>query len=156
MSVAQGSARREHPARRRPRGRSQRGAGTVLVLLVVMVVLTALLGVGVLATGHTARRQAAAAADLAALAAARRLASGEVDPCAEAERIARANGAALCECVVDGLEVEVQVRVATASGMPWLPDQDRRARAGPPRADGVPNTDGLPRMNEPPGLDGVA
>lgn len=96
-----------------------------------MVVMTALTGVGVLAAGHTARHRAAAAADLAALAAALRLAAGATDPCAEAAHIARANEAVLRECVVDGLEVEVEVRVATASALPWLPAQDRRARAGP-------------------------
>lgn len=112
----------------------ERGAGTVLVLAIMLVVMVAVQAVAVLAAGQTARHRAAAAADLAALAAAQRLASGAVDPCADAGRIARANGAALRDCVVDGLEVEVQVRVETTSVLPWLPAQERRARAGPPRA----------------------
>ncbi|MBB5787599.1 Rv3654c family TadE-like protein [Jiangella mangrovi] len=117
------------------RGRrcGERGAGTVLVLAVVLVVMVAVQAVAVLAAGQTARHRAAAAADLAALAAAQRLASGAVDPCADAGRIAQANGADLRDCVVDGAEVEVQVRVETQSALPWLPAQDRRARAGPPR-----------------------
>lgn len=112
----------------------ERGAGTVLVLAIVLVVMIAVQAVAVLAAGQTARHRAAAAADLAALAAAQRLAAGAVDPCTDAGRIARANGAALRDCVVDGLEVEVQVRVETTSVLPWLPAQERRARAGPPRA----------------------
>lgn len=118
------------------RGRGgEHGAGTVLLLSITMVVLVVLQAVAVLAAGHTTRHRAAAAADLAALAAAQRLALGAADPCADAGRIARANGATLRNCVVDGVEVEVQVRVETTSALPWLPAQDRRARAGPPRPD---------------------
>lgn len=113
--------------------RAQRGAGTVLVLAVVLVVMVVVQAVAVLAAGQTARHRAAAAADLAALAGAQRLSFGAGDPCADAGRIARANGAALRDCVVDGTEVEVQVRVEVTSALPWLPAQDRRARAGPPR-----------------------
>ncbi|RIQ27331.1 Rv3654c family TadE-like protein [Jiangella rhizosphaerae] len=109
------------------------GAGTVLILSVVLVIMVATQAVAVLAAGQSARHRAAAAADLAALAAANRLALGSADPCADAGRIAEANGAALRDCVVDGMEVEVQVRVETTSLLPWLPAQDRRARAGPPR-----------------------
>lgn len=118
------------PGRRRG---TERGAGTVLVLSVVMVTLVVAQAVAVLAAGQMARHRAAAAADLAALAAAQRLAFGALDPCADAGRIARANGATLRDCLIDGVEVEVQVRVETTSALPWLPAQDRRARAGPPR-----------------------
>lgn len=118
------------PVRRRC---SQRGAGTVFILSIVLVVMVALQAVAVLAAGQSARHRAAAAADLAALAAANRLAFGSADPCADAGRIADANGAVLRDCVIDGMEVEVQVRVDTMSALPWLPAQDRRARAGPPR-----------------------
>ena len=111
----------------------ERGAGSVLVLSVAMVVLTALLGTAVLATGQAARRHAAAAADLAALAAAGRLALGpqQLQPCEVAAKVAAANGGRLRECVIDGLEVEVKVTVRVAAPMEWLPDQHRRARAGP-------------------------
>lgn len=111
----------------------QRGAGTVFVLTIVLVIMVVMQAVAVLAAGQSARHRAAAAADLAALAAANRLALGSADPCADAGRIAQANGATLRDCVVDGMEVEVQVRAETASVLPWLPAQDRRARAGPPR-----------------------
>lgn len=118
------------PTRRRD---GQRGAGTVFILAIVLVIMVAAQAVVVLAAGQSARHRAAAAADLAALAAASRLALGSADPCVDAGRIARANGATLRDCVVDGMEVEVQVRVETTSVLPWLPAQDRRARAGPPR-----------------------
>ncbi|PZF79839.1 Rv3654c family TadE-like protein [Jiangella anatolica] len=113
--------------------RDERGAGTVFVLSIVLVILVAAQAVAVLAAGQSARRQAAAAADLAAIAAAQRLALGSGDPCADAGQIAGANGAVLRACVIDGVEVEVQVRVEMRSALPWLPAQDRRARAGPPR-----------------------
>ncbi|WP_053207827.1 Rv3654c family TadE-like protein [Jiangella muralis] len=111
----------------------ERGAGTVLILSIVLAIMVAVQAVAVLAAGQSARHRAAAAADLAALAGANQLALGSADPCAVAGRIADANGATLRDCVIDGMEVEVQVRVPTTSALPWLPGQDRRARAGPPR-----------------------
>jgi secretion/DNA translocation related TadE-like protein len=113
---------------------NERGAGTVLILVTIMVVTTAFLAVAVLASGVAARRQAAAAADLAAVAAAARAIEGPGAACTTAEHIAAANNATLLDCVVDGHEVEVQVGVAvTGPGASWLPDQERRARAGPQR-----------------------
>lgn len=109
----------------------ERGAGTVLVLGVVLTIATALLAVSVLASGYLARRQAASAADLAALAAATRLADGGGDPCRTAAEIAAANFATLRQCAVQGFDVEVAVWVAVPGPMHWLPDQERRARAGP-------------------------
>lgn len=116
-----------------PRRQDERGAGSVLILAVSMVVVTALLAVAVLVAGQSARRQAAAAADLAALAAAAGVQAGVDDPCAVAARIAVENAAVLRDCVVDGVEVEVQVRVEVRAPLSWLPAQQRRARAGPPR-----------------------
>ncbi|WP_129666642.1 Rv3654c family TadE-like protein, partial [Phytoactinopolyspora endophytica] len=87
---------------------------------------------GILSAGQSARRQAAAAADLAALAAATHMDRDPATACTTAEAIAVANGAEMRSCVVDGREVEVQVRVlVTGTGSSWLPPQDRRARAGP-------------------------
>lgn len=118
---------------RRLRPTDERGSGSVFVLAIVMVIVTALTAVTVLVSGHATRHRAAAAADLAALAGAEHAASGGPEPCVVARRVARANGAELRDCVVDGGEVEVQVRVAMATVPAWLPDQDRRARAGPER-----------------------
>lgn len=115
------------------RGR-ERGAGSVLIIGIVLAVTIALMVAAVLSSGVSARRRAAVAADLAAVAAAGRLAEGSEAACATAEKIAAANGGAVRHCVVHGLDVEVQVRVGvTGPGAAWLPDQDRRARAGPDR-----------------------
>ncbi|NDL57768.1 hypothetical protein F7O44_11845 [Phytoactinopolyspora sp. XMNu-373] len=96
-----------------------------------MVVTAAFLAVALLASGVSARRQAAAAADLAAIAAAARVYEGPAAACATAESVATANNASLRDCVVDGHEVEVQVRVSVTGGAAaWVSHQDRRARAG--------------------------
>lgn len=110
----------------------ERGAGSVLVLVAVMVLMTALLAATVLVSGHLARRQAAAAADLAALAAARNVATGNVElACDTAASVAAANDAKLRDCVVQGAVVEIQVEVPVQALRDWLPAQLRRARAGP-------------------------
>ncbi len=114
----------------RPDRRPDSGAGSVLVVSVIMVVLTALVASAALAAGYTARRQAAAAADLAAIAGAQAVSTG-VDPCDRAGTVAGANGASLRSCVVDGFEVEVEVQVPVRRPFDWLPEPHRRARAGP-------------------------
>lgn len=85
------------------------------------VALTALLLVGVLVVALVsdllgARARAAAAADLAALAAAPFAASVDL-ACGQADGVARANGADLVACTSDGSEVEVVARVAIPE--PW-------------------------------------
>ena len=114
-------------------GDRELGAGSVFMVSIVMAVMVALAAAGALAGGYQARHQAAAAADLAAIAAAKQLDIAGSEPCAMAERVAVANGGELRDCLVDGEEVEVQVRVGVTLGPEWLPDQYRRARAGPQR-----------------------
>lgn len=88
-------------------------------------------GATVLGSVVIARHRAQAAADLAALAAAARLAAGEQNACATAESVARANAGRVADCAVDGLDVLVTVSAATAlSG--W--QVSARARAGPAQA----------------------
>lgn len=111
--------------------RQDRGAGSILILMAITVVMTALLAATVLVSGQLARRQAAAAADLAALTAANQLRNGHPDPCATATVAAEANGGTLSDCVIIGLTVEVQVTVPVTALRDWVPDQSRRARAGP-------------------------
>jgi len=89
-------------------GGGDRGAGSVLILAIgaaTVVVMTLLL---VLYTGLAVRQSLAGAADASALAAAD-AASGLTAgyPCETADRIARANGAALSSCTIDGLVVTV-------------------------------------------------
>jgi secretion/DNA translocation related TadE-like protein len=117
--------------RRWPRATAERGAGSILILCGVMIVLTALLAASAMGSGHLARHRAAAAADLAALAAAEQLRLGLGSPCAEASAVAQTNGGALRECIVDGSAVEVEVAAEVAGPEGWLVDPVRRARAGP-------------------------
>ncbi|NED99130.1 Rv3654c family TadE-like protein [Phytoactinopolyspora halotolerans] len=121
----------DHPTRHRPR-RTERGAGSVLILTVIGALLMATTVTAIIAGGQAARRQAATAADLAAIAGATRAGQDPSAACAAAAAIAEANGAELSSCTLHGLEVEVQVRVPVRGvASSWLPPQARRARAGP-------------------------
>lgn len=113
-----------------------RGSATVLVL-----VLTGLVGacaVGGLVVGSllAGSRRAAAAADLAALAAAGSLqqpglAPGVGAPCARAGEVAEANAANLAGCHVQGEVVTVRVVVAVRPLRGLAVDLPGTARAGP-------------------------
>ena len=106
---------------------SDLGAGTVLAIaLVSVVVVFGLAGVS-LAGGLTARQRLIGAADLAALAAAD-AASGAIVgvPCEVAAAVARGNGARLAGCEPEGLVVSVTVSGSFA-GIPIT----AAARAGP-------------------------
>lgn len=110
---------------------ADQGSGTVLGLALVTVVLTLSLGALAVLAAVAAGHRAATAADLGALAAAAVL-SREGNPdrsCAEAERIARANGATVTACVVTGEEVSVTAVVSP--GWRGMPDAPARSRAGP-------------------------
>lgn len=76
------------------------------------------------------RQRAAAAADLAALAASRASVEG-ADPCRAAEQIAQDNGAQVRECRMDAdvATVRVAARAPTWSLGRWVSEQ--RARAAP-------------------------
>jgi secretion/DNA translocation related TadE-like protein len=117
---------RSAPGRGREDGSATLFAVAVLGLLVL--VAAALTVAGAMVNAH---RVAQSAADLAALSAAQALAGAGGDPCATAADVARANGAALQGCAVDGSDVRVTV---TAPGPRWLGqphDLDAEARAGP-------------------------
>jgi len=116
-------------AGRRDRERGERGAGIVLAVAMIGVVVSVTIGttgaVGVVA-GH---RRAQSAADLSALAGATTLQNGG-EACARAGAIAGRNGADLQRCQVVGSEVVVVV--ARSVRLPGLPMKLRaRARAGP-------------------------
>jgi secretion/DNA translocation related TadE-like protein len=113
------------------RAGADRGAGSILVLGAVAVVLTAVSAVLTLAAGYEARHRAAAAADLAALAGAGHVRLGAEPACALARTVAAANGGVLQSCAVEGEQVIVTVAVAIVGPTRWLPDPVRRARAGP-------------------------
>ncbi|AZH79490.1 helicase [Microbacterium sp. Y-01] len=105
-------------------------AGSAVAAGVLAVAATLSLGLAAVGGAAVTAQRAAGAADAAALAAAD-VASGAVPsaeaPCAVAERVARAGGAALTTCVFQGFVATVQVQSAYA-GLAAV----SRARAGPP------------------------
>jgi secretion/DNA translocation related TadE-like protein len=78
-----------------------------------------------------ARHRAAAAADLAALAAASRLALGADAACAHATAVAQAMQTSVVECRVTGLDAIVTVNVSVALGRLAVGPARAVARAGP-------------------------
>ncbi|WP_425862946.1 Rv3654c family TadE-like protein [Arthrobacter sp. TWP1-1] len=110
--------------------KGEEGAGTVLAvgLVFVMLLLTAMvLGLGQAAV---AAAKAATAADLSALAAAdayRGLSVGS--PCQIAADVAALHGASLLDCTLAG-DQSVRVSVSIRTALPWL--STGMARAGPP------------------------
>jgi secretion/DNA translocation related TadE-like protein len=113
------------------RADAERGAGSILVLCAVAVVLTVAVAVTALAAGYDARHRAATAADLAALAAAREIRLGAPAACALAQTVAEANGGELRSCDIEGWQVVVAVAAQIRGPATWLPEPVRRARAAP-------------------------
>ncbi|MFE9633209.1 Rv3654c family TadE-like protein [Streptomyces sp. NPDC006463] len=107
-----------------------RGSATVWGALVATVLGAVFGGVLLLGQAVVARHRAAAAADLAALAAAATWAHGPETACAAARRVARAQGASLGACTVRGEVAEVTARPATGPFAPTI-----TARAGPAAED---------------------
>ena len=118
------------------------GAGTVLVVGVIAVLLAAALGVSGLIQAQVAAGRARTAADLAALGGATALSSvlAPGDPCEVAGRVARANGAEVTACTVTGEDVTVEVSVG-ARVLGVARTAASAARAGPvdEPADGSPD-----------------
>lgn len=109
---------------------ADRGAAAVLVALwcLVLMMLGAT-GVG-LSTILAARETVASAADLAALAGASATLADPGDVCTRAARVARANGATLSECRVEGVRVWVVVHGQAPAALGWLlPGRGARVRA---------------------------
>jgi secretion/DNA translocation related TadE-like protein len=113
---------------RRSRGEAGLAAPAVVTLAGLLVVVTGLAVTGGrLLLDH---RRAAAAADLAALAAATAVQHG-ADGCAEARRYARLNRTALTGCSVDGEVVTVRVELAAQVLLGRRVVLRADARAGP-------------------------
>ncbi|MFA1546525.1 Rv3654c family TadE-like protein [Actinomadura chokoriensis] len=131
------SGRWRHVGRPGPFG-ADRGSGTIWVVAFAAVVWVA--GVAAIAVGGVrgARHRGDAAADMAALAAAARVAEGREPACARARDIAAASGARLSRCRLSGevVEVAVTVRLKAPMGIGRLRVVSR-ARAGPVREYGV-------------------
>jgi len=112
---------------------SDSGSGSLYVVAVVSVLWLVGLGAVVAGQALTLRHQAAAAADLAALAAADHVLDGAVGACGRAHEVARANGAALVRCTVGSevADVAVAIRMRGLGPVRGLPPVRARARAGP-------------------------
>lgn len=100
-------------------------AGLALVLVSIATLVATLGAVAV------ARHRAAAAADLAALSAARHVLEGQPAACKAAARTAELQGALVVSCVLLGLDAVVEVTVRPAGSLGSLGVGHGRARAGP-------------------------
>lgn len=114
------------------RGHRERGAAVVLSVAVIGVLTAVTVAILVVAGAVTASHRARLAADLAALAGARRLqaAVSAESACREARRVASLNDAELRTCAVEGMDLEVTVVVPTST---WPSPANARAKAGPDR-----------------------
>jgi secretion/DNA translocation related TadE-like protein len=98
----------------------------------MMAVLLAITVGGVyVGSAVIARHRAQAAADLASLAAAGRLAEGADAACAHASAVARGMHVAVTRCEVDELDVIVTVEAAMPLGRIGIGPARAAARAGP-------------------------
>jgi secretion/DNA translocation related TadE-like protein len=98
-------------------------------IMAVLMVLT--IGGAVVGSAVIARHRAQAAADLAALSAAGRLASGPDAACASAASLSAAMAAAMATCTLDELDVVVTVEVPVGLGRWGVHVARASARAGP-------------------------
>jgi secretion/DNA translocation related TadE-like protein len=116
--------------------RDERGAATLLVLVMVGVLATMAVAGAVIGGILVGQRRASSAADLAALAGAEALRAGGGSvvagsaACDDARHVATMNGAQLRSCRASGAEVELEVvvEVRSAWGRTWA--VPGRARAG--------------------------
>ena len=97
--------------------RTDDGSVSVLVLAAGMATVLLLPLAGSAARAVAAQHRMAVAADMAALAGALDVGTG--DPCVAAQRVARANGGELVRCDVDG--PVVSVTVVPAAALPGVP-----------------------------------
>ena len=98
----------------------------------MMAVLLAITTGGVyVGSAVIARHRAQAAADLASLAAAQRLADGTGAACSRASALAQSMRAAVTQCVVEDLDVVVTVETSVPLGRIRVGTARATARAGP-------------------------
>lgn len=105
------------------------GSATALAAFAVAALVTVAVGAIWIGAAVIARHRAQAAADLAALAAAQRLAAGPDAACGEAAGIGRSMGAVMRGCEVVGLDVVVTLGLRV--GGPVRAEARASARAGP-------------------------
>jgi secretion/DNA translocation related TadE-like protein len=104
---------------------------SLVALAMIVVLLACTVGGLYLGSAVAARHRAQAAADLAVLAAASRLGDGANAACAQAAAVAQAAGATIARCVVEHLDVVIDVEVPVPLGRWVLGPAGASARAGP-------------------------
>lgn len=111
----------------------ERGSATLVAVAMMAVLVAITLGGTLVGAAVIARHRAQSAADLAVLAAAGRIASGQGEACAWATSVAAANHAAVTACTVAELDVIVAIEVAVPLGRLGMGAARAAARAGPAR-----------------------
>ncbi|SFF59194.1 helicase/secretion neighborhood TadE-like protein [Actinoplanes philippinensis] len=115
-------------SRVRRRLRDDRGAASIFVLAVGLVLIGVALVVVAGGAARIARHQAQAAADFGALAGGAHAIEGQAAACAVAARYVQANHGRMAGCAVEGLEIVVHVEVR----LDFYPaSAGAAARAGP-------------------------
>ncbi|GAA4693238.1 Rv3654c family TadE-like protein [Phytohabitans rumicis] len=123
-------------SRRSKTSGSDRGAATIWVLAVALMLVAAGVAGAAIGAARVARHEARVAADFGALAGAMRVLEGPEATCARAADLVARNGGRLAECTVDGLDVVIAAEV-TVTPLPGLTRTARAAaRAGPVRVPG--------------------
>jgi secretion/DNA translocation related TadE-like protein len=113
------------------RGRDDTGSATLWVVTAMALVLGVGGVSGSVAVVTVERHRADTAADAAALAAAGHVIAGQAAACAAAADIARADGAVLTRCGLDGAGAQVEVRVVLPGVLSRFGVAVGRAHAGP-------------------------
>jgi secretion/DNA translocation related TadE-like protein len=103
-----------------------RGSATIFVLAFGLFLVAAGMAGAAVGVARVGRHEARTAADLGALAGARRAIEGPGVACAEAGRFVTANDAVMTACELRGLDLVIRVEVTTAAGRARA-----AARAGP-------------------------
>ena len=98
-------------SRLRKRLRDDRGAASIFLLAVGLVLIGVALTAGTVGAARVARHQARVAADFGALAGGPHIIEGTAVACAVASRYVEANHARMIECAVDGVEITVRAEV---------------------------------------------
>jgi secretion/DNA translocation related TadE-like protein len=113
------------------RRREDRGAATIFVLAVGLVLVAAGIAGAAVGSARIGRHRAQAAADLGALAGAAQAIEGTEAACGRAARFVAANSGRVTSCEVHGLEIVVRTEV-TITPLPGLTRHvEAAARAGP-------------------------
>ncbi|BCB81094.1 hypothetical protein GCM10022251_66930 [Phytohabitans flavus] len=117
------------------RRQADRGAATIMVLAVGLVLLALSAAGAAVGAARVARHEARAAADLGALAGAMRILEGPDTACARAGELVSRNGGRLAACTVDGLDLIVAVEVDVTPLVGLTRTARAAARAGPIRTE---------------------